>query len=78
MPVTELSTGLSEERRCFRCKKPGHVKKNCRMGAQDPRSAPPGRGGGNYDYQAHWNAGELGPLVESQIHTLSEGGGDAE
>ena len=78
MPVTELSIDLSEKRRCFWCQKPGHLKRNCRMGAQGQRSAPPGRGGGNYDYQDKWNAGELSPLVESQISTLTNGGAAAE
>ena len=78
MPVTELSIDLSEKRRCFWCQKPGHLKRNCRMGVQGQCSAPPGRGGGNYDYQANWNAGELSSLVESQISTLTDGGAAAE
>ena len=48
------------------------------MGAQDQRLAPPGRNGGNYDYQANWNAGALNSLVESQIGSLTDGGAAAE
>ena len=41
-----MSIGALDERRCFKCQKTGHLKQDCRMGAQGQRSAPPGRGGG--------------------------------
>ena len=38
--------GLNDERRCFTCQRPGHLKRDCRMNAQGQRSGLPGNSGG--------------------------------